>query len=152
MDPETPGHRSWIIDTCVPWAVVISCSIYDNPSVNITMVVTGQVSYVYHFRSRLVDVGIFHIIYRGFRRQLIHLVRSLDTHFPRTGRLVRCKPDSIINTVINIVNDQHGFVRIYGIGHIGAFDLLKLRVAVIKYLYLGFLPVNGSRLRNGLLQ
>ena len=85
MDPKPPGHWSWIIDMCVPWIIIVSCSIDYYSTVYITMRIPGQVTYIYYLGGRLIYVGIFYIVNRRFGWQVIHLIGALNTNFPWTG-------------------------------------------------------------------
>jgi len=100
MNPEPPGHRSWIIDMRVPWIIIVSCPIDYYSTVHITMSISGEVTHIYHFRRGLVNVCIFHIVNRGFRWQVVHFIRPFNAYFPGTGGFFRHKPDSIVNTIV----------------------------------------------------
>ena len=152
MDPKSPGHGSWIIDTHVPWIIIVSCSINNNSIVDITMSITRQISHINHFGGGLVNVCIFHIVNRRFRWQVIHFIRPFNTNFPGTSWFVRHEPDSIVDTVIYTVNQQNRFVRIQGIRHISALYIFKLGITIIFYFHCSFFSVDGGSLRNGLLQ
>jgi hypothetical protein len=103
----SPGDWTGIIISPVPWIIIVPRSINHHTTVNIGISISGQVTHINYFRSGFVYICVFYIINGTFRWNFIHFSGLFHTNFPGTCWFVRLKPDGIVHTVIDVVNQQN---------------------------------------------
>jgi hypothetical protein len=146
------GHRPGIIISPVPGPVIKTGPIVHTAHVAIGMHIARRVTHIDHIGCGIIDIYIFHIVNRGFRRDFLNLIRNHRTYHPGACGSIGFKPDGIIAAIIALVNQQHRFISVNRILHIGAFNFFKLGLTVVGDLQFGLLAVHLGRLRYLVLQ
>ena len=96
---KPPGPGSWIIVCSVPWLVVISRTINNGRSINITIQISGSISHISIVRIYIIDIYIFGIIHRYIGWDQVDIDRPNGAYNKRSGRVIRNKPNAIINHI-----------------------------------------------------
>jgi hypothetical protein len=96
---KSPGPGSWIIISAIPWLVVIPRTINNGRSINITIQISGRISHISIIRIYIIDIYIFGIVYRYIGWDQVDIYRPHSTYNKGSGRVIRNKPNAIINHI-----------------------------------------------------
>jgi hypothetical protein len=98
---EPPCIRAWIVIPAIPWTIVISCTIYNSWPIYKCIEVARCISHIYIVGSYIIDIYVFHCIYRVTWRNKRHCIRAFCGYSPWSGRAVGFKPDSVIHGIVS---------------------------------------------------
>jgi len=147
MPAETPSPRPAEPKTPTP-AGIPKPSAVDNDAVpDIGSKVARQVADVREIGRRVIHIDVFDVIDGRSGRNAVNVGRHIVGHDPGPLRAVGNEPNAIADRVVSSTDENNVVGRVYGVHHVGAFDGLELRFAIVGGGELCILAVDRRCLR-----